>query len=318
MPHNILIAGAGQLGSRYLQGLARVSYPLSIFVQDISQESLHRADVRWREVAPIDSPHQIIFSTTFFDLPSKVDIAIVATTADVRVNVVGNISCSTEVKYWLLEKVLAQSTWALSELDEIVRNASGIWVNTSRRISDWHQQIKSKLCIDNSIKLNVDGRAWGLGCNAVHYFDLIAWWTGERLEHLDTRQLGKTWLEGRRSGFYEIAGTLVGLYTGGSSAHLSDTGTGGSLLIKLEDGEHNWFIDEVAGIAIRSDGLEIPGRTLYQSEMTKDLVESILENGCCGLPSLTESADLHRVFLRDLLDHWNQNMNSHDTVLPIT
>ena len=39
----ILIVGAGQLGSRYLQGLVGYSEELNIYVQDISQQSLQVA-----------------------------------------------------------------------------------------------------------------------------------------------------------------------------------------------------------------------------------------------------------------------------------
>ena len=42
MSNNLLIAGAGQLGSRYLQGLALFDKPLNIWVYDISEASLER------------------------------------------------------------------------------------------------------------------------------------------------------------------------------------------------------------------------------------------------------------------------------------
>ena len=40
MDINVLIAGAGQLGSRYLQGLSYLSVKLNIWVYDISTTSL--------------------------------------------------------------------------------------------------------------------------------------------------------------------------------------------------------------------------------------------------------------------------------------
>ena len=46
----ILIAGAGQLGSRYLQGLANCQNNLNIFVLDISEQSLQIAKQRWEQV----------------------------------------------------------------------------------------------------------------------------------------------------------------------------------------------------------------------------------------------------------------------------
>ena len=49
MSATILIAGAGQLGSRYLQGLANCQNTLDIYVQDISKQSLQIAKQRWEE-----------------------------------------------------------------------------------------------------------------------------------------------------------------------------------------------------------------------------------------------------------------------------
>ncbi len=42
MTCNILITGAGQLGSRYLQGLSLCQRSLGIWVYDISDDSLNR------------------------------------------------------------------------------------------------------------------------------------------------------------------------------------------------------------------------------------------------------------------------------------
>ena len=40
MPALILISGAGQLGSRYLQGMAKCNSPLRIFVQNCNNNSI--------------------------------------------------------------------------------------------------------------------------------------------------------------------------------------------------------------------------------------------------------------------------------------
>ena len=40
----ILLVGAGQLGSRYLQGLAAFPKPLDIYVMDVSLSSLKQAE----------------------------------------------------------------------------------------------------------------------------------------------------------------------------------------------------------------------------------------------------------------------------------
>ena len=52
----ILIAGAGQLGSRYLQGMANCRNTLDIYVQDISEQSLQIAKQCWEQVFHTANP----------------------------------------------------------------------------------------------------------------------------------------------------------------------------------------------------------------------------------------------------------------------
>ena len=55
-----------------------------------------------------------------------------------------------------------------------------------------------------------------------------------------------------------------------------------------------------------------------QSEMTARIVDSILKTGSCELPSLQESAHIHRIFLSALIFHWNQNFDRKKSFIPIT
>jgi hypothetical protein len=77
-------------------------------------------------------------------------------------------------------------------------------------------------------------------------------------------------------------------------------------------------MDEASGKATRSGGLTIPGRIPYQSEVTGGLVETLLETGSCTLPTLDQSAQIHSVFLRSLLSHWQSHVNACATEVPIT
>ena len=86
----------------------------------------------------------------------------------------------------------------------------------------------------------------------------------------------------------------------------------------MQNLEGEWIIDEKNGIANGPNGVTIPGRIELQSEMTERLVESILKTGQCNLPNFEESAQIHRIFLHSMLDHWNKSHNRNDTLIPIT
>lgn len=315
---SILICGAGQLGSRYLQGVAACRIPLRIYIQDVSEASLRQAKLRWQEVVGEASRHVLSLHTTVDDLPSKLDIAIVATTADIRPKVVAQISSHAAVQFWVLEKILAQSERGLDEIMLSVKDCLGSWVNTPRRIMPWHQEIERQSGLAKPITLKVTGGPWGLACNAIHYLDLLAWWSGEALVAVNTQGLSSDWSESKRQGNWEITGLLEAKFSGGSVARLSSSTDAPDAPFELSDGALSWSVDEANGVAVRSDGVQVRGRVLYQSAMSAGLVESILETGSCNLPTLQESVALHHVFIGSMLNHWRQAGHSAATVVPIT
>lgn len=314
----ILISGAGQLGSRYLQGLASCLMPLQIYVQDINPASLACAKERWLEVTTKDTPHRVEFHSTLKAIPTHLDIVVVATTARVRPQVVREIASHANVHSWILEKVLSQSEASLEEIVAQIGPESRAWVNTPRRMLPWHQQIKSQLAQGRPMTMKVEGGSWGLACNSIHFLDMFGWWTGETLVEVNTEQLDSHWFEAKRPGNWEILGTLHAKFSGGSSASLSAKDGEVFYRFELDDGTYIWSIDEEAGTAKRSDGLDLPGRVPYQSEMSSVLVESILENDSCGLPTLNESAQVHRLFIRSMLEHWKHSVDASATSVPIT
>jgi hypothetical protein len=314
----VLISGAGQLGSRYLQGLVKCRLPLKIMVHDSSLVSLERARLRWNEVLDPHSIHTVSYHSSIETLPHQIDVVILATTADSRPIVIRDIATHASVRFWVVEKVLAQNQ---SGLDEIVKHIGvgfNAWVNTPRRMMPWHREIKAQLGLGRPMTLKVQGGAWRLACNAVHFLDLLEWWSGETISGMTTDLLAPHWFESERRGFWEIAGTLSATFSGGASAHLCANQSSNGVRLEVTDGRLTWLIAEADGIANRSDGLAIVGRMQYQSEMTAPLVESILEGRGCDLPTLEESARLHRTFIHGMLEHWKRAGNAGATAVPIT
>jgi len=314
----VLLCGAGQIGSRHLQGLGKCNIPLRVYIHDINKESLALSKHRWNETGSQEQPHELSFHTSLDSTPQDVDIVIVATAADVRAGVVAKISNCSNVKHWVLEKVLTQGEGDIDQVLALIQNGSNAWVYIPRRMMPWYQEIQSRLGLKQPLTLNIQGGAWGLACNSVHFLDLCAWWTGEKLSHIDTTQLDPIWFESKRPGFWEVNGTLKAYYSGGSKVILSATKGANSISIDVSDGEQSWTINEVNGIAQKSDGIVIQGKTLYQSEMTGPLVESILKTGRCNLPAMKEAIGVHRIFIQALVNHWKQAGHPNATYVPIT
>lgn len=305
-----------------MQGLASCSHPLRIYVIDINPDSLQVTRQRWDEVSFRDGSNKIVsYHSGLDDCPKKIDLVIHATTAKKRVDLITSIKNCAFVHYWILEKVLVQSPKELDQLLEIFDENSRVWVNLPRRDLKWHALIRDKISHDSPLHLKVFGKAWGLACNSIHYLDMLSWFSGESLMNISTEKLSNEWIEAKRHGNWEIMGELIAQFSGGSTATLSvEWGESTDLCyeFELQDGDFTWRIDEENGVAIRSDGLSIPGRLPYQSEVTPLLVDRILATGQCELPTLAVSAEIHRVFLDAMLSHFRKTVDSAATCVPIT
>ena len=115
---------------------------------------------------------------------------------------------------------MAQSEESLDEISLLIQNSDGAWVNTSRRMMSWHQQIRENLPNGVSLCVRRKGNSWGLACNGIHYLDLVAWWTGETLTAIDISELDLKWTESKRKGIFEITGIITSTFSRGSTITL--------------------------------------------------------------------------------------------------
>jgi hypothetical protein len=320
MKYRVAIIGAGQLGSRYLQGMVNCKLPLDITVIDPSEESLIRSQERWNEVISADNIHSVEFLKNYKDLNAKlIDIAIVSTNSASRADLIVEISNQMEIRYWVIEKVLAQNIEELNLILEKLESYSGAWVNTNRRMNKWYKEIIALTPKCSPISCAVSAKNWGLACNAIHFIDLIEWWSGEQLVSIQADQLAPSWHKSKRDAYWEVYGILTAHFTNGSKLTLNNTSENVPYLVTVKSEELEWNIKELDSIATRSDGKEFSFKLEYQSgEMTGRLIESILKTGKCGLPDLKTSVAQHKILISALLNDWNSKMPDKRSKLPIT
>lgn len=307
MVYKIAIIGAGQLGSRYLQGLSKVSLNIEVYVVDINIDSLDLAKKRWKEVG--SSEVLVNYSTDIHSLPKHLNLAIIATSSNSRFNVSKLLVKNRKIEFVILEKVLTQSIHDLADLNNLFYNKSLTWVNTFFRTIDYFKKLKNNSVL-SPISLTVKGGNWGIACNTIHILDFIFWWTGEQIININTSNLDKEWKKSKRDQFWEINGTLFVTYSNGSTATLISDNTEDDFVIEIKTNENEWIInwseDEKKGL--------IPS----QSFRTHLIVEEILNTKKCELPSLEESTRLHNVFLKAMISHWNASNNVLISKVPIT
>ena len=315
---HILLVGAGHLGSRYLQGLAVLEDPVSVTVVDPSELSLSVARERLAQV-PQAFVHAVKFSTSLDDLPQHLDLAMVVTPAHCRARVVTELAREYQVNAWILEKVLAQNCEQLDQIQQALAKNDRVWVNTARRAMVWHQVIRAQLLPEGPapLQVRVSGGSWGLGCNAIHFIDLVAWWNQSSVQSVNADGI-EDWLQSKRAGFQEFNGTLLVSYIDGSELELCCHSGHESVQITVATSNGEWVIEESAGLVTGPCGQLIHGQLTFQSALTAPLVKQILQEGRCDLPTFAESTAQHRPLLVALLQHWNKNQGCQDSIVPIT
>lgn len=317
----IILAGAGQLGSRYLQGLATSAEAHRITVFDPSEASLSIARSRYEEVSR-DAGHEVIYTTDLSAFATQADLAIVATSSFPRASLVQEIARDCAVRYWLLEKVLAPSTL---ELDQMVRDtvsAQSVWVNHWMRLPEWAQALQRRLRQQPGlIRMDVQGAHLGLACNGTHYMDLLGWAAGANVTAVSTDGLAREWVPAKRPGYFEVYGELDVAY--GERARLRLHCTQGSDPLTLhfawQGGECHILFTESNTIEVRWSDQEAQTFLVpLQSGTTAALVDGLFQTGQIALATLTQAVAVHRPFLQALTRHWSEVHGQPVERLPIT
>ncbi len=308
----VLIIGAGNIGSRHLQALKKVRLPLGIFVVDPKNESLETARLRYDQVGRSKFEKSCIFLNDLDNLPSDIDLAIIATNSKIRKDVTKTLLSKSAVRFILFEKLLFQKKGDYFEIEELLkkRNITS-WVNCSMRTMPAYFLRKADIKKDDKVSLTVSGSQFGLITNSIHYIDYLSFLTDCDDFKIGTDLLDKKPFESKRKGFLELNGVLNIFFKNGSQGNFVCFGEGDApIIVELINSEFRLFSNETerkAWIA-KSPGWQpklIKDGLLFQSEMTTQVTTDILTKGKCNLTSFEKSSKLHLQFLDVLLKFLN-------------
>ena len=320
----VAIIGVGQLGSRYLQGLQGVETPLSIFALDSRLDSLDIASKRLNEIDETDrSQHSVFFVQDILDLPKKIDLVIVATPADMRLDLAEQVSRHSSVNYWILEKLLSNRSSQISAFFEITKEASETWVNLPYRAMEWHQKLRESLRGKGPFHVEAYGIEYGLLTNAIHYIDLLTYWSDSEVDSVVCCFGSDDFYSSKRLGYVEAHGEIFASYKDGSRLSLrceklrDDLQISQGLTMKVKTNVGEWIVDEESGKFLGPNGVVVEGKIEFQSAMTGRIVTQILENGISDLPPLGATQTSHILLLDAIQKVWLE-VGSEVKWVPVT
>ncbi|MGQ7818397.1 Gfo/Idh/MocA family oxidoreductase [Metapseudomonas furukawaii] len=299
---NVLLVGAGNLGRRHLQGLKGGQQSTRLIVVEPYPEARTLAEQMYEATKVEVDSKPISFCTDLAEVADKVDVAVLATPANGRLQLLGETLAkgATDI---VLEKVAFNSVADIDAASDLMaRYGARGWVNCPRRLNPVYTALKDELADKKINEFKVVGDNFGMACNAIHFLDLFAFLSG-----IDQYQIDLGGVESiepsKRGGYIEFYGKAEGTFDQGPEFQIkcgkSEAGVTFKIAISLDDREY--LIDEIGGsIETRYKSGEIESRGFrqpYQSELTGALIDTIIQERQCGLTTFDESMALHRPFI---------------------
>lgn len=319
------IIGAGQLGSRHLQALAKADVRLDIYISDISKQSLEVAKGRFEEV-PEGARHQVHYVNAIKEFPAQLEIVIVATNSEIRKAIIEELLAHSSVKHLILEKFLFTRAvdYELAQHLFDQHPAMSVWVNCPRRTFDLYKQIAAEVKGHGPVKFVVTGSAWGLGCNSIHFLDLFSYVTGETGFEVMHELIDNEYIPSKRQGYVEFTGNLC-LSAGGHQLDMTSFKTGSHpVTVQVHTPESSWMVKEGKGEleysgagngwAVTTSKVSLPPQSVTGTIVINDL----LSHGSCDLVAFDISKQLHLTLLNVFLNKYNFINKESSEVCPIT
>lgn len=322
MKYNIAIIGAGQLGSRHLQGLKLAQIPMCIQIVDNSEQSLQIARERYEQVEPNPKIESIEYLTAIDSLSQDLDLVIIATGSKPRAAIISELLAKKAVKNLILEKVLFPTLNQYEQVQALLQTHGLLdhtWINCTRRTFEGYKKLKAELAGAKEINYTKSGTDWGLGCNAIHFIDHYAFLSGDtELPLFDVTQLDPIVHSSKRAGYVEFTGTIKATTSKGNQIAITSASTETpNKLVLIADGVR-YDIDEATDQITRNGQLWGKIGMKFQSGLTGIVTEDILLRQHSDLTPYLESTNYHLALLKPLIQFYNQLTGKNEDNCPIT
>lgn len=325
--NNIVIIGAGQLGSRHLQALAKLNVNTKIVVVDPSEESLKIAKIRFNEVLTSSNRKiNAIYTSSIDKIDFAIDLAVIATNSDVRLQVLEKLLFRKQIKNIIIEKVLFPKLEDYDIALKLVRDYQiKAWVNCSRRMWPFYKTLKEILKDKKILSVNIYGTNWGFSSNSIHMIDLISYLCEKELYSIKELVISDDISESKRKGFIDFNGSITGIlgedidfkitsYRDGNLPLLIEIAALEELHIINETTCDHFYGNHVTNWKITNEKFSIP----YQSELTNIAFNQIIETSECSLTPFETSVKLHIPLISHLLNELSIKKNMKVANCPIT
>lgn len=313
---NILLVGAGALGSRHLQSLADAPAISAVTVVEPNDAAREVALQRWQDVAG-HAGKQLSF-VHVDALRGAFDAAVIATPSPGRLEVLERV-LDLGIPNIVCEKVLFQTVADLDRAVAVIAEGNAdVRVNHIYRYAQ-PLSVLAERTRGKAFSLDVSVGGDGMGCNLIHYLDLLEYLAGDTVSTLRAQIEQPPHPSKRGPSYLEFEGVAHASTGSGAKATVTyNTGPASAPIIGVTLGDSDLQIDEASGL-FRSTFRDI-GDGAFAAPRVSALTWKILADqraGICHLPTVADTAHVNRL----MLAQFNQQLHGrHDDALvcPIT
>lgn len=315
----VSIIGAGQLGSRHLQGLKTAQTEMEIWVIDASEESLKVAKERC-EAVESKTTKTVHYSQKIDALPQNLDLVIIATGSKPRAAIIKALLNHATVNYLVLEKFLFTRLQDYDEIEFLLKEKGAkCWVNCPRRMWPSYEAIKKYINQDKPVCFEYAGQNWGMCCNSIHLLDIWMYLAGDAKIDVDLSEIEPQIIESKRPGYIELLGKET--FRSSNDDYLSLTcfsEYNGDINVMITNDGNKISLNESTGVWTLNEGEEHQNKTPFQSGLTGVVADEILTSGECQLTPYSMSAQYHKPYLHAVIQFVNKLQGYDSDSCPIT
>jgi hypothetical protein len=323
MVYRILLVGCGNVGSRHLQALLKIPFPVNIDIIEPNISSKKLGLSRLEEISYNKKTKIISWHNCYTSKILHSDLVIVATLSKNRANLLIKLIKNGH-KRILAEKILCQSKNEYEKIIKICKTKQAkIWVNTNPRCFNSYIKLKKLLIKNKPINLTLySNPKLGLGTNIIHYLDLFSWMNDDYDVTLDGALLNKLLPNKRGKDFVEFSGTVTGHLKNNAIFVMSFLEQySNNALVKLSNNLDEFCIDETnqTMLHIKNYNSKLNKFSFeHTSTLTTSFTIDILKNDSCTLPTLLESFIPHLEIFQIFNKHINKITKKRVKLCPIT
>ena len=320
MVYNVLLIGAGNVGSRHLQGILKSDYNINLHIVEINSQSIK---ISKKRILEVKIKNKKIFFHKNLNFKKKVfDLSIIATNAYGRLTIIKNMLKLKKIKNCIIEKIAFQSLKDYKKSIELFKiNRVNTWVNCARNYHPIYNLIKKNIYKQKKILMHIKGNSWNMASNSIHFIELFNYIAPRNINENYSISKNNIVLKSKKIGYLEIKGVFKIFNDFGDSLILEDSDNYKKydLQIKIKNLSNKFLINETTNV-MASNILKkklYNFRELKQSNLSKKYFDSLMKNTKILLPTLSESLDSHKSLFKLISESMKLKKNNSKN-FPIT